>query len=116
MRSRYALFAALLLTAACTSPESGVGTTTATTQPSTTSTRVDSTTTSAPPQPTQPGKEFGVYFFFDGYPVEPGPYLVPVERSGGGGVEEALVALMGGVTAAESDMGLSTVIPPGTRV
>ncbi|MGC2241816.1 MAG: GerMN domain-containing protein, partial [Acidimicrobiia bacterium] len=97
-------------------PESGVGPTTTTTRASTTSTRIDSTTTSAPPHPTQPEKGFGAYFFFDGYPVEPGPYLVPVERSGGGGVEGALVALMRGVTAAESDMGLSTVVPPGTRV
>lgn len=115
MRSRYVLFALFLLTAACTVTESGTASST-TTDASTTSTQVVITSTTVTPPLTQPEAEFAVYFFFDGYPVEPGPYLVPVARHGNGGVEEALVTLAQGVTAAESGMGLSTVLPTGTRV
>lgn len=115
MRSRYVLFALILLTAACTVTESGTASST-TTDASTTSTQVVITSTTVTPPLTQPEAEFAVYFFFDGYPVEPGPYLVPVARHGNGGVEEALVTLAQGVTAAESGMGLSTVLPTGTRV
>jgi spore germination protein GerM len=115
VRSRYVLFALILLTAACTVTESGTASST-TTDASTTSTQVVITSTTVTPPLTQPEAEFAVYFFFDGYPVEPGPYLVPVARHGNGGVEEALVTLAQGVTAAESGMGLSTVLPTGTRV
>jgi hypothetical protein len=63
-----------------------------------------------------PGEEFPVYFFFDGFPVEPGPYLAPVARSGAAEIGDALTALLSDVTEAESEMGLSSAIPEGTAL
>ena len=86
-------------------------TTTTTQARETTTTPGETTTTSLPP-----GEEFPVYFFFDGFPVEPGPYLAPVARSGAGEIGDALTALLSGVTGSESEMGLSSAIPEGTTL
>lgn len=65
---------------------------------------------------TPPTTETAVYFFFQGYPVEPGPYVVPVARQIPGDLESALGALLEGVTPAEAELGLSSAIPVGTRL
>lgn len=86
-------------------------TTAVSTLPETTTTLPDTTTTS--PMVTE---EFPVYFFFEGFPVEPGPYLAPVARSGEIEIGEALAALLAGPTDSELEMGLSSPIPEGTRL
>jgi spore germination protein GerM len=108
--------ASLLLTSCVADPVESTTTetalTTTTTQArETTTTPAETTTTSLPP-----GEEFPVYFFFDGFPVEPGPYLAPVARSGAAEIGDALTALLSDVTEAESEMGLSSAIPEGTAL
>lgn len=61
-------------------------------------------------------EEFPVYFFFDGFPVEPGPYLAPVARTGSIEIGDALAALLAGPTGLESETGLSSAIPDGTEL
>lgn len=79
---------------------------------------VPSSTTDAPSSTTTlvsiPETEVGIYLFFEGYPVEPGPYLAAVSRQGIDDLERALAALFEGVTEAEAAMGLSSTIPEGT--
>jgi spore germination protein GerM len=117
MRHLLATALASLLLASCvadpvesTTTETAL-TTTTTQARETTTTPAETTTTSLPP-----GEEFPVYFFFDGFPVEPGPYLAPVARSGAAEIGDALTALLSDVTEAESEMGLSSAIPEGTAL
>jgi len=107
---RHWLAAALVVVTSCTGPSETTTTAATSTShtPATTTMPVDTTTV-------RPG-EHAAYFFFAGYPVEPGPYLVPVARAGSGDVATALVSLLDGVTDAESGMGLSTPVPEGTRL
>lgn len=119
MRRLFALALATTILGACsiepvetttTSPPS----TSSTGHASTTSTLAATTTSTTMLPPV--GEEAPVYFFFRGYPVEPGPYVVPVARPVGDDIEEALRALLEGVTEAEAGMGLSSTIPEGTSV
>jgi hypothetical protein len=73
--------------------------------------------TSAPPvaTTTEPaGNDLVVYMFFDGYPVEPGPFLVPVRRQGRADLASTITALLAGPTPAETETGISSAIPDGT--
>ncbi|HUG07657.1 MAG TPA: GerMN domain-containing protein [Acidimicrobiia bacterium] len=79
--------------------------------PTSTTTVPDTTSTTA-----QVPAEVPVYFFFAGYPTDPGPWVVPVARAGGEGLEIALSSLLGGVSASDAEMGLSSEIPEGTRL
>lgn len=79
-----------------------------------TTTVVGSTTTTA--GPALPESEGGIYLFFEGYPVEPGPYLAVVSREGVTDLEGALAALLDGPDEVEASMGLSSTIPEGTRL
>jgi spore germination protein GerM len=96
--------------------------TTTTSTPSTSITGFASTTTVVPMTstsstvPVSSAEEAPVYFFFQGYPVEPGPYVVPVARPVGDDIEDALRALLEGVTEDEAGMGLSSTIPEGTSL
>jgi hypothetical protein len=72
--------------------------------------------TTAPPTTAPPQGEIAVYVFFAGYPVEPGPFLVPLARRGEGDVAEALTLLLEGVTEEEAAAGLSSPVPEGTRL
>jgi germination protein M len=117
MRYLLAVALASLLLASCvadtvasTTTETAL-TTTTTQARETTTTPAETTTTSS-----APGEEFPVYFFFDGFPVEPGPYLAPVARLGVAEIGDALTALLLGVTESEGEMGLSSAIPEGTAL
>jgi Sporulation and spore germination/Immunoglobulin-like domain of bacterial spore germination len=119
MRRLFALALATTILGAC-SIEPVETTTTA---PRSTSSTGHASTTSTPSATTTSttmlppvGEEAPVYFFFQGYPVEPGPYVVPVARPVGDDIEEALRALLEGVTEAEAGMGLSSTIPEGTSL
>jgi hypothetical protein len=59
-----------------------------------------------------------VYLMWDGYPTQPGPFLVPVHRGGAGAfdLEEALALLAAGPSPAERELGLSSALPEGTEV
>jgi len=115
MRRPSVLVLASIVLASCVSNGSETTTTTSTTASTTipTTTTTPRTTSTTPP-PTS--MESGVYFFFDGYPVEPGPYLVPVARVGDDEIDAVLTMLLEGVTDAEATMGLSTAIPEGTHL
>lgn len=91
-------------------PDTSTTTLVATTLPETTT--LAETTTTVPTRT----EEFPVYFFFDGFPVEPGPYLAPVARSGSVEIGDALAALIAGPTDVEHEMGLSSPIPEGTTL
>ncbi|CAN5862816.1 hypothetical protein BH23ACT4_BH23ACT4_07310 [soil metagenome] len=78
----------------------------------TTATTLPETSTTAPTVT----EEFPVYFFFDGFPVEPGPYLAPMARTGTVEIGDALAALLAGPTEAEKERGLSSPIPEGTSL
>jgi hypothetical protein len=105
-RLAFLLLALLLLSCqAETFPDSTTAPTTPTTQPSTTTSTVD-----------VPDEQSVVYLFFEGYPVEPGPYLVTVSRPDANDLEGALTALLDGVSEEEATMGLSTAIPEGTSL
>lgn len=93
-------------------PGSGDTTTTTTAITSSTSTVISSTTTTPPPS----GRETAVYLFFEGYPVDPGPYLVPASRGEESDLRGALASLLAGPTADETAMGLSSAIPSGTSL
>lgn len=98
--------AAVLILAAC---QSGVVPETTTT---TTTTTPTTTATSVP----EAGGQTAIYVMFEGYPVAPGPFLAAVSRPGANDLEDALSALLEGVTAGEAGMGLSSAIPVGTRL
>lgn len=66
--------------------------------------------------PAIPEREGAIYLFFEGYPVEPGPYLVAVARPGVDDLEEALTALLDGESREEAAMGVSSTIPDGTSL
>jgi hypothetical protein len=77
------------------------------------------TPTSTPPSTAPaaiPETEAAIYVFFEGYPVEPGPYLVALSRPGVDDVEGALSALLDGVDQHETSLGLSSTIPEGTAL
>lgn len=77
-----------------------------------TSTTIAPTTTTV----SVPELESAIYVFFEGYPVAPGPYLAAVSRPGIDQLDETLTALLEGVTEEESDMGLASTIPAGTKL
>ncbi len=79
--------------------------------PTTTTTVVDTTSTT-----TQVPAEVQVYYFFDGYPTEPGPWMVAVLSAGEDSIEVALSTLLEGVEATDAEKGLSSAIPEGTRL
>jgi spore germination protein GerM len=108
--------AVAVLAVSCT-PET-VETTTATTTATVTSTIPATSTTTLPATTTTEvlGPASVAYFFFQGYPVAPGPYLATVARAGGEDLTTALTALLEGVTEDEAGMGLSSAIPEGTRL
>lgn len=116
MRNLFVTIVASVLVTSCMSGT--METTTTSVETTTTSLTVDTTTTTTLPETstTVPAAEFPVYFFFAGYPVEPGPYLAPVARSGNDEISDALEALLEGVTATEAEMGLSSTIPEGTSL
>ncbi|MGB8362134.1 MAG: GerMN domain-containing protein [Acidimicrobiia bacterium] len=119
MRRLFALALATTILGACAIEPAE---TTTTSPPSTSSTGFASTTSTLPATTTSTtmllpvGEETPVYFFFQGYPVEPGPYVVPVARPVGDDIEDALRALLEGVTEDEAGMGLSSTIPGGTSL
>lgn len=120
-RLAIALFALSLLvgceadTAAETTSTSAPVTTTSTSV--TTTSRLTPPTTGATSTTVlAPRPEQAVYLFFEGYPVEPGPYLVPVARPGEDGLAQTLAALLEGPTEPELSMGLSSTIPEGTKL
>ncbi len=120
MRYLSAAIVSALLLAGCVGETVDTTTTTApdTTTTTSVSTTLPETTTLAETTTTLPTvtEEFPVYFFFDGFPVEPGPYLAPIARSGSGEIGDTLAALLEGVTDAEAEMGLSSPIPEGTTL
>lgn len=95
-----------------TLPPSTASTETTSPAPSTTAV-VPSTTTTVT---SIPESEVGIYLFFEGYPVEPGPYLAAVSRMGITDLQGALSALLEGASEVETAMGLSSTIPAGTEL
>jgi len=111
---------AVVVLASCdtgTPPDTTAHPTTSSTE---TTSPVPSTTAAAPLSTTTlasiPEAEVGIYLFFEGYPVEPGPYLAAVSRQGLDDLERALAALFEGATEAEAALGLSSTIPEGTEL
>ncbi|HUG32892.1 MAG TPA: GerMN domain-containing protein [Acidimicrobiia bacterium] len=81
-------------------------------------TTTTTTTTTIPDTTSTTAEELGevpAYFFFAGYPTDPGPWVVPVARAGEG-LEMALTSLLKGVHVADAEMGLSSAIPENTRL
>jgi hypothetical protein len=121
MRALVTAVAAALALGACVADTAETTTTAPTTLPAPTTTSIPTTTTlpptTIPATTTVPeAGDIPVYFFFAGYPIDPGPWVIPVARPGVADIETALAALLDGVSAAESDMGLSSTIPEGTRL
>jgi hypothetical protein len=120
MRALVIALAATLAFGACVADTAETTTTTPTTLPEPTTTSTPTTTTlpatTIPATTTVPDAgDIPVYFFFAGYPIDPGPWVVPVARPVAD-IESALTALLDGVSQTETEMGLSSTIPEGTRL
>lgn len=98
--------------APATTTTSTVATTTTSAPTTTETTTTTTTTTTSPPVMV----ETAVYFLATPAVGASGPFLVPVARETPGSPTDAVAALIAGPGSAESEAGLSSAIPPATRL